>query len=99
MRKEELKRLNVKDITHPDDIGNTENLIYRLSRGEIEDIKYEKRYRHKKGNYIWVIIAATMLYDGTGKPLHYVSQVEDITKRKEIESDLLLSEKKYRTIF
>lgn len=96
---DELKRLNVKDITHPDDMGNTENLIYRLSRGEIEDVKYEKRYRHKDGRYIWVVIAATMLYDSAGKPLHYVSQIEDITKRKEIESDLVLSEKKYRTIF
>lgn len=96
---EELIRLNVKDITHPDDLGNTLRLLNRLSKGEIEDIKYEKRYKHKDGHYIWVIIAATMLYDREGRPLHYVSQIEDITKRKEIEDDLVLSEKKYRTIF
>lgn len=46
-----------------------------------------------------MVIAATMLYDSAGKALHYVSQIEDITKRKEIENDLVLSEKKYRTIF
>lgn len=96
---EELMHINVKDITHPGDLDHTQDLIDRLSKGEIEDAKYEKRYRHKSGDYVWVNICATILYDAAGEPLHYVSQIEDITKRKEIENDLVLSEKKYRTIF
>jgi len=96
---EELKLLNIRDVTHPDDLGGSLNLLSQLAKGEIEEVKYEKRYIHKDGSPIWVIIAATMLYDSLGTPLHYVSQIEDITKRKEIENDLVLSEKKYRTIF
>ncbi|SMD01800.1 PAS domain S-box protein [Pedobacter africanus] len=96
---EEMKAMNVKDITHPDDVEGSMAVLDDLARGEIEEVKYEKRYLHKNGAPIWVIIAATMLYDSSGKPLHYVSQIEDITKRKEIENDLVLSEKKYRTIF
>ncbi|MES2458429.1 MAG: PAS domain S-box protein [Bacteroidota bacterium] len=96
---EELKQLSVQQITHADDLGESVDVLRRLAKGEIEEVKYEKRYVHKDGSSIWVIIAATMLYDSKGKPIHYVSQIEDITKRKEIENDLVLSEKKYRTIF
>ncbi len=95
----EMKMLSVHELTHPDDRENSMALLNELSSGSIERTKFEKRYLHKKGNTIWVIIAATMLYDNEGSPLYYVSQIEDITKRKEIENDLILSEKKYRTIF
>lgn len=96
---EELIQRSIKSITYPDDLTSTENMLEELNSGKIEQIKYEKRYLHKNGSIIWVVIAATMLYNNAGKPLYYVSQIEDITKRKEIENDLLLSEKKYRTIF
>ncbi len=95
----EMKNLNIGDITHPDDLQGSLTILHDLAAGEIEEVKYEKRYIHKNGNPVWVVIAATMLYDSAGKALHYVSQIEDITKRKEIENDLVLSEKKYRTIF
>lgn len=95
----EMKNMNIKDITHPDDLEGSLAILNDLAAGKIEEVKYEKRYMHKNGNPIWVVIAATMLYDSAGKALHYVSQIEDITKRKEIENDLVLSEKKYRTIF
>ncbi|TKC10421.1 PAS domain S-box protein [Pedobacter polaris] len=95
----EIKALSIKDITHPDDLEKTASMLSDFATGKMERTKYEKRYLHKNGNVIWVIIAATMLHDYDGTPLYYVSQIEDITKRKEIENDLVLSEKKYRTIF
>nr|WP_121271003.1 PAS domain S-box protein [Pedobacter schmidteae] len=95
----EMKRLTIQELTHPNDLMKSIAVLGDLASGRIEEMKYEKRYLHKDGSAIWVVIAATMLYDSVGTPLHYVSQIEDITKRKEIENDLLLSEKKYRTIF
>lgn len=95
----ELNKLTIQDITHPDDLKSSIAILENLASGEIEEMKHEKRYIHKDGRSVWVVIAATMLYDALGHPLHYVSQIEDITKRKEIENDLVLSEKKYRTIF
>jgi PAS domain S-box-containing protein len=96
---QEMKMLTVHDLTHPDDRERSLTLLNELGSGSIERTKFEKRYLHKNGNIIWVIIAATMLYSNEGQPLYYVSQIEDITRRKEIENDLILSEKKYRTIF
>jgi PAS domain S-box-containing protein len=96
---QEMKTLSVHNLTHPNDRERSLALLSELSSGSIERTKFEKRYLHKNGNTIWVIIAATMLYGNDGQPLYYVSQIEDITRRKEIENDLILSEKKYRTIF
>ncbi|RQO75498.1 hypothetical protein DBR43_09135 [Pedobacter sp. KBW06] len=96
---EEMKELTIRDLTHKEDLEVSLEILEDLAAGKIGEVKYEKRYIHKNGKPIWVIIAATMLYDSSGMPLHYVSQIEDITKRKEIENDLVLSEKKYRTIF
>lgn len=96
---DEMKTLSIQDLTHPEDLIESQSILEDLAVGKIEEVKYEKRYVHKNGSPIWVVIAATMLYDSAGKALHYVSQIEDITKRKEIENDLVLSEKKYRTIF
>lgn len=96
---DEMKGLSIQDLTHPDDLKGSQTILEDLALGKIEEVKFEKRYLHKDGSPIWVVIAATMLYDSVGKALHYVSQIEDITKRKEIENDLVLSEKKYRTIF
>ncbi|WP_316836335.1 PAS domain S-box protein [Pedobacter nutrimenti] len=96
---EELQQLYIQDITHPEDLHRSSESLKELADGIRENVKMEKRYIHKDGSVIWVVIAATMLKDSLGHPLHYVSQIEDITKRKEIEGNLLLSEKKYRTIF
>jgi PAS domain S-box-containing protein len=96
---QEMKSLSIQDLTHPDDLKESQTILEDLALGKIEEVKYEKRYLHKNGNPIWVVIAATMLYDSAGEAINYVSQIEDITKRKEIENDLVLSEKKYRTIF
>ena len=67
----EMKDLNIEDITHPDDLKGSLAILHDLAAGEIEEVKYEKRYIHKNGDPIWVVIAATMLYDSAGKALHY----------------------------
>ena len=95
----ELQNMNIQDVTHPDDLPRSRFFLQDLTDGEKKNVKLEKRYIHKDGSIIWVMLAATMLKDKNGKPLHYVSHIENITKRKEIEEHLILSEKKYRTIF
>jgi PAS domain S-box-containing protein len=95
----ELQEMHMQDITHPEDLQISKAFLQELTAGGKENVKVEKRYIHKNGSVIWVMLAATMLKDKNGAPLHYVSHIENITKRKEIEHDLILSEKKYRTIF
>lgn len=95
----ELEGKKINDFTHPGDLALSEHYLLQLQNQVVESVKVEKRYIHKNGDFIWVIVAATMLKDRLGRPLHFVSQIEDITARREIEDNLSLSEKKYRSIF
>jgi len=95
----ELIGHHVKEITHADDIADNNASLQALASGNVDKIKVEKRYIHKDGSIKWVVVAATMLYDSEGHPLHFISQVEDITQRKEDQEKLIRSEKKYRSIF
>jgi PAS domain S-box-containing protein len=95
----ELQGMHIQDITHPDDVEVSLNLLEAVAKREKENLTLEKRYLHKDGSVVWVMLAATMLKDKQGEPLYYVSHIENITKRKKIEQDLILSEKKYRKIF
>lgn len=98
-REDELQAMTMQEVTHPDDLEKSMRLLAMLNDGSTENIKLEKRYIHKDGSIIWVMLAATMLKDRSGEPLHYVSHMENITSRKEIESNLIHSEAKYRAIF
>jgi PAS domain S-box-containing protein len=95
----ELQAMTMQEITHPDDLEKSTRLLAMLNDGSTENIKLEKRYIHKDGSVIWVMLAATMLKDRSGEPVHYVSHMENITSRKEIERNLIHSEAKYRAIF
>ena len=49
----------------------------------------EKRYIHKDGHVVWIVLSGSR---GEGRsrasPLHFVSQIEDITARKQAEEEL-----------
>jgi PAS domain S-box-containing protein len=96
---EELQGMSIHELTHPADLELSRYLLDSLKKGLSESVKVEQRYIHKDGTVIWVILATSILRSASGNPLHYVAQIEDITRRKAVEADLLLSEKKYRTIF
>lgn len=86
---EELLKLTFQDITHPDDLGSDLQKLNQLLNGEIDHYHTEKRYFHKNGDIVWVLLIVSLVKDCEGKPYHFVSQVEDITKRKKDEDELL----------
>src|SRR5258707_14623888 len=48
----------------------------------------EKRYFHKKGHALWVLLSVTLVCDADNNPLFFFSQVQDITERKRAEEAL-----------
>lgn len=95
----ELIRLGFEDITHPDDLPRNIELLKQLTDGVSDSYHMEKRYLHKNGRPVWVLLGVSILRDAEGEPIHFISQIQDITKIKEAEHALAVSEEKYRKIF
>ncbi|MCH7999761.1 MAG: PAS domain S-box protein [Chloroflexi bacterium] len=88
-----------KDITHPDDLDTGMELMRQMLDGEIQSCHFEKRYLHKHGREVWAQLSASLVRDRDGKPLHFISQIQDITERKQAEEALRESEERLRSIF
>jgi PAS domain S-box-containing protein len=65
----------------------SEFLALVLEQGEITD--FESRIRRRSGRVVWISENARLVPDSRGKPLYIEGTVEDITLRKEYESQLL----------
>ena len=88
---EELVRKTFQEITHPDDLDLDLEYLGQLLAAAIPSYQMEKRYFHANGGTVWVLLSVSLVRASDGTPLHFVSQIEDITQRKraEAERDLL----------
>ena len=84
----ELLALSFQDITYPDDLAADLGYVQRVLQGEIRSYQMEKRYCHKDGRLVWALLSVSLVQGLDGKPLHFVSQIEDITARKQTELEL-----------
>jgi two-component system cell cycle sensor histidine kinase/response regulator CckA len=85
--KEELERMTVNDIAHPEDIDKSPAFIQRTLRGETDRGTFEKRYLHKKGHVVTCQISSSLVRNADGSPLCFISHVHDITERKRAEEE------------
>ena len=84
----ELQTTDFQAITHPDDLMRDLAQVQRLLSGEIETYSIEKRYIRKSGLDVWVNLTVALLRDENGLPLHFISVIEDIDRRKQAEAAL-----------
>ena len=96
--REELLRLTVTDITHPEDISENRQLLNRLVVGG-EPFRIEKRYLRPDGAPIWVTNTVSLVQRGTGHEPTLLAVSIDITDQKSAEEALKESELRYRTLF
>jgi PAS domain S-box-containing protein len=82
---EELTRLTIEGITHPDDWEETRTRFQALVRGDIDSYELEKRYIRRDGAVITGRARAGLVRDAQGMPLMVVGEIEDITQRERAE--------------
>ncbi len=87
-REVELLGKTFQDITHPDDLDADLDQLRRTLLGEMRTYQMEKRYFHKEGQVVWVLLSVSLVHDEEGDPLYFVSQTQDITERKVLEERL-----------
>jgi len=85
---EELLELNFHDITHPDDLETDTGLVQELLDGKNDSYTLEKRYLHKDGSTVWVNLTVKILREDDGSPRWFVSVVQDISDRIQIQQEI-----------
>jgi len=96
---DEVMARNVAEITHPDDVVVSQEMLRRLAAGEAKYNQLEKRYLHKGGRPVWALLTAVLIPRSGGlPPLLAVGLVQDISERKAAEEALQRSEALFRTI-
>jgi PAS domain S-box-containing protein len=86
--KEELERMTVNDIAHPEDIDKSPEFIQETLQGKIDRGTFEKRYFHKKGHVVTCQVSSSLVRNAEGSPLYFISHIHDITDRKRLEEIL-----------
>jgi PAS domain S-box-containing protein len=85
---EELLQRSFQDITHPEDLDLDLANVKKMLSGKIASYQMEKRYFHKNGAIVWVLLSVSLVREDTGQPRFFISQIQDITSRKESERQL-----------
>jgi PAS domain S-box-containing protein len=84
--REELFEKGFIEVTHPDDRHATaSDAVRRLVSGEIATYQSEKRYVHKTGRTVWCDIRVSRVLREDGTLAYFVTHLQDITQRREVE--------------
>ncbi len=85
---DDLLARSFQDITHAEDLDADLALIEEVLRGARADYTMEKRYLRADGRVIWALLAVSLVTDADGVPLHFISQIQDISEQRELEERL-----------
>ena len=86
--REELLAGDSSLFTHPEDLGITESVQQRLLAGDVERVRYIKRYLRPDGRVIVVEISKSTARDEHGDILYFVNSERDITDELELADQL-----------
>ena len=79
----QLLGMRFQDITHPEDLDLDLENVEKMLCGAVTTYQMEKRYIHQSGSMVWGLLSVSLVCDDAGKPLFFISQIQDITARKE----------------
>lgn len=96
--RDELLKITFQDITHPDDLNLDVGLLNEVLEGRRETYRIEKRYYHKSGRIVWVLLSVSCIRNPDGTVAYFISILQDITEKKRISRALTDSETRFRIV-
>lgn len=91
----ELLEIDFQTLTHPDDLHADLALVGDLLAGRRDHYHMDKRYLGRAGNVVWGRLSVSLVRSEHGEPLHFVSQIQDVTAQR--QSSLQLRDSEQRT--
>lgn len=92
----ELLQIDFQTLTHPEDLHADLTLVGDLLAGRRDHYHMDKRYLGKAGNIVWGRLSVSLVRAGNGEPLHFVSQIQDVTAQRQSGQQLRESEQRTR---
>ncbi len=91
---DEIETKNISDITVEEYVEYDKQLHKALLSGKLSHVYFEKELKKKDGFSIHAIVESVMTRDASNHPHHIIQQVIDITERKKVEKELIISKEK-----
>ncbi len=85
-----LDNMGVADVTLPDNLPESIEMMQKLFNREVKQGRLEKRYKTKSGEIVEAVTFVKGIYDNHGHYLGNAASILDITERKRAEEELLL---------
>lgn len=85
---EELLHTNFQTITHPDDLASDLDYVHKVIAGELKSYAMEKRYFHKDGHLIPILLSVSLIRNTDGTPKYFISMIQDISERERFVEQL-----------
>lgn len=77
----ELESLTFQEITHPDDLNKDLSFLTEVINNKRHSYQMEKRYFHKDGSIIYIVLSVSVVRNADKTPLYFISQITNITPR------------------
>ena len=88
----ELRTMEMRNRTHPEDLPRYLGLRNRMLDGEFDAFTDDQRCLQKGGGFVWIHATVSLVRSADGTPTHVIAVVEDITTRRATEDKLRQSE-------
>lgn len=85
----ELVKKTFQDITYPDDLESDLTLMEEILQDKRQSYNMDKRYFNKNGDIVWCSLTSSLLRSADGEPKYFIVVIQDISLRKEMESELV----------
>ena len=85
---DEFSRMTFQEITHPDDLAMDLGLLRQCLAGEIPSYRVGKRYLRADGTLLWGDLSVALVRDENGAPMHFISQILDVTAQRAAQDEL-----------
>ena len=85
---EDIRKLSVDVLVHPEDNPGVWESYRRLVDGEVDSFQCDKPYYRQDGEVVWTHLVVSLIRNEDGHPRYQVAMLEDITDRHRLQERL-----------